>query len=275
MVSVIVVSFNTRELLRACLGSVETHHEVIVVDNASIDGSAEMVAQDFPNVTLVRNHENVGFGVANNQGIALAMGDLVLLLNSDAEAQPGSIDLLAKSISEGVVAAGGKLVHSDGRLQESAAGALTLWVVACEQLYLERMFRSYWKSSRLPKGGEVEQVMGACLMMRPVEMFDERFFLYCEDTELCKRLRHHGRIQYVPEAVFVHHLGSSSKSNPSTGVMRYNWGKELYFRLHHGTAAWLTCLLLDRLGALLRCIVKPRTFLPVLFAHIQPGNWNR
>ncbi len=271
MVSVIVVSFNTCALLRACLASIESHHEVIVVDNASADGSADMVEAEFPRAILIRNQDNRGFGAANNQGLAVAKGELILLLNSDAEALPGAIDVLAGAIGD-AVAAGGKLVHPDGRLQESAAGDLTLQVVACEQLYLERLARLYWKSSGLPNGGEVEQVMGACLMMRPIERFDERFFLYCEDTELCKRLRRHGRILYMPQAEFVHHLGASSKSNRWLSVARYNWGKELYFEIHHGNGARFACFLLNRLGAFLRCFVKPRTFLRVLFARIRPPN---
>jgi len=275
MISVIVVSFNTRELLRACLLSIEPHHEVIVVDNASSDGSADMVAREFPHAVLIQNSENRGFGAANNQGMAVAKGDALLLLNSDAEARPGAIDTLAAVLVDDVVAAGGKLVHPDGRLQESAAGLLTLWVVLCEQLYLERVFRSYWRSKHLPAGGEVEQVMGACLMLRPVEQFDERYFLYCEDTDLCRRLRNHGRILYVPAAEFVHHLGSSSKANRWLGVVRYNWGKELYFSIHHGQPARFACWLLNRLGALLRCFVKPQIFWHVLFAPIRPRTPNR
>jgi len=103
---------------------------------------------------------------------------------------------------------------------------------------------------------EVEQVMGACLMIRPVVRFDERFFLYCEDTDLCLRLRQHGRILYAPGAIFTHELGSSSPG-PSRwlGVARYNRGKELYFAIHHGPAACAVCWLLDRLGAFLRLVV--------------------
>lgn len=272
MVSVVVVSYNTRELLRACLSSIEAHHEVIVVDNASADGSAEMVAADFPRAILIRNQRNVGFGAANNQGMAAATGDLILLLNSDAEARPGAIDLLAKTIEPGKVACGGKLIHPDGRLQESSANALTLWVVFCEQLYLERIFKPYWRSAALPEGGEVEQVMGACLMMRPVEEFDERFFLYCEDTDLCRRLRTHGSIHYVPQAEFVHYLGASSSQKRWLAVARYNQGKELYFRIHYGLPAWLACFLMDRLGAFLRCLVKPRVFLRVLLAPVFGEN---
>jgi len=266
-ISVVVVSYNTRDLLRACLQSIETHHETIVVDNASADGSANMVAAEFPHVVLIRSDRNLGFGAANNRGMDVARGQFVLLLNSDAEAKPGAIDRLADALVEGVVAVGGKLLHPDGRLQESAAGPLTLWAVFCEQLYLERWFHAYWRSESLPNGGEVAQVMGACLMLRPVERFDERFFLYCEDTELCHRLRKHGRILYVPTAEFVHHLGASGSSARWRSVALYNRGKELYFAIHRGRLASVSCLLFDRLGALLRCFVKPKTFLRVLFAR--------
>jgi GT2 family glycosyltransferase len=101
---------------------------------------------------------------------------------------------------------------------------------------------------------EVEQVMGACLMVRRLERFDERFFLYCEDTELCRRLRRHGRIVWVPSSVFRHELGASSQKR-WLAVARYNRGKELYFSIHHGRFVSLVCFLLNRIGALLRVLV--------------------
>lgn len=91
-------------------------------------------------------------------------------------------------------------------------------------------------------------------MMRPVERFDERFFLYCEDTELCARLRRHGVILYVPDAEFVHELGASSSAGRWRSVARYNRGKELYFGIHHGSASMAACFLLNRLGAALRLV---------------------
>ncbi|MCW5941532.1 MAG: glycosyltransferase family 2 protein [Fimbriimonadaceae bacterium] len=264
-VSVVVVSFNTRDKLDRCLRAIEPHHEVIVVDNASEDGSPEMVEADHPRARLIRNETNRGFGAANNQGIDLASNPLVLLLNSDAYAEPGAIDRLAESFQDdAVVAAGGRLLNPDGSLQNSSANALTLWAVFCEQTLLEKawpgspVLSPYWNTRdlvrRLDENAETEQVMGACLMMRPVERFDERFFLYCEDTDLCRRLRRHGRIVYVPRAVFVHELGSSSGVNRWRAVARYNRGKELYFRIHHGRPAAFVCWLLDRMGAALRWV---------------------
>lgn len=261
-VSIVIVSFNTKDQLRRCLGAIGDGFETIVVDNASSDRSGDMVEAEFPQVRLIRNVENVGFGPANNQGTDAASGDLVLYLNSDCYPESGSIQtLVAVFDNPGVVAAGGRLLNPDGSLQPSSANRLTLWAVFCEQTYLERLFPSsrflspYWNSERHEHAAEVEQVMGACLMIRKgLERFDERFFLYCEDTELCYRLRRHGKILYVPEAPFVHELGSSSGKMRWRAVALYNRGKELYFSIHHGWFAWAVCLKLNRLGALSRLL---------------------
>ena len=265
-VSVIVVSYNTRDLLRRCLSALTDVHEVVVIDNASSDGSAEMVSQDFPAVTLIRNEINRGFGAANNQGLEVMSGDVALLLNSDAFPSEGAISRLGAVMNDDRwIACGGRLQNPDGSTQNSCSSKLTLWAVICEQSLLEkllpnsRLFSPYWQTQRLMgKSGEVhevEQVMGACLMMRPVERFDDDFFLFCEDTELCRRLRRHGEIAWVKDAVFTHELGASSTGARWTSVARYNRGKELYFLKHHGRAAMAFCWYLDRKGALLRLIL--------------------
>lgn len=261
--SVIVVSYNTCDLLRRCLASLGDAHEVIVVDNASQDGSAEMVAREFTDVKLIANPVNVGFGSANNQGLDAMTGDVALLLNSDAFPQPGAITRLCEVMEKSDwVACGGHLKNPDGSTQSSCSNELTLWAVICEQSLLEkifpnsRLFSPYWMTRRLMSEPgdvhEVEQVMGACLMMRPVERFDEDFFLYCEDTELCRRLRRHGKIAWVKDAEFTHELGASSSTTRWTSIARYNRGKELYFLKHHGRGAMGFCWYLNRHGALLR-----------------------
>lgn len=280
MVTVVVVSFNTKDKLRRCLGCIEPQHEVIVVDNASVDGSADMVATDFPHVTLIRNTENLGFGEANDQGFAAASGEAVLFLNSDAYAFPGAIEALASAVVDDVAAVGGRQLNLDGSLQESSANELTLWAVLCEQFYLDkvlkgsRTFNPYWNSRSFETTSECLQVMGATLMVnrrliqekadaafRPWApgivhegIFDPRYFLYCEDTDLCRRLRTLGRILYVPDAKFTHELGSSSLKDRWRSVARYNRGKELYFQIHHGFVSAIGCWMLDRLGALLRLV---------------------
>lgn len=280
---VVIVSYNTKEHLRACLQSLAEADEIIVVDNASRDGSPEMVATDFPHVRLIANTANRGFGAANNQGLDAMSSEIALLLNSDATATPGAIATLKRIMADpAVVACGGQLQFPDGRVQASCCAPLTLWAVACEQFLLEKAFPSsqvfspYWLTHRLlaqgPGPHPVAQVMGACLCLRKVERFDEQFFLYCEDTELCHRLARHGEILYVPEAVFTHALGASSAGTRWQAVARYNRGKELYFKLHHGAFASFVAWKLNREGALLRllgylglCLVRPRRAWP----HVQ------
>lgn len=266
MVTVIVVSYNCREHLRKCLVSLK-NVEVIVVDNASSDGSPEMVAAEFPQVKLIQNRSNLGFGAANNRGLEEARGDLVLFLNPDAVAAQDSIGTLEKFMSgkPECVACGGSLWFENGRLQESACNRLTMWAVFCEQTYLEKLFKHselfspYWVSWRCADACKVAQVMGACLMMRRVNgeflRFDENFFLYCEDTELCERLSSHGEIWYVPAARFIHALGTASAKDRWRSVAYYNRGKELFFSIHRGKVQSAICFLLNRLGALCRLTI--------------------
>lgn len=262
-----IVSYNTRALLDEALSALGQEHEVIVVDNASRDGSAEMVRERHPHVRLIESERNLGFGAGHNLALAAASAPLVLLLNSDARPLPGSISRLLEVMGDPSIAAcGGRLEFPDGRTQNSCCSALTLWAVFCEQTMLEKAFPSsplfspYWQNRRLMKRpGEVfdvEQVMGACLLFRRQERFDEDYFLYVEDTDLCLRLRRHGRIVWVKDAPFIHALGASSEgAGRAAAVARYNRGKELYFRKHRGRLAALVCLQLNRLGALLRLTI--------------------
>lgn len=267
-VSVIVVTHNSEKDISLCLDSVGDQRQVIVVDNASTDGTVEIVESRFPKATLIRNRTNRGFGAANNQGLEAAECELVLLLNPDAIAHEGAIQTLAYTFQEHpyVVACGGRLENPDETLQESACTRLTLWAVFCEQTLLEKLFPNsellspYWVSRRLIRSGDrafhsVEQVMGACLMFRNDRIrFDERFFLYCEDTDFCRRLKQSGEILYVPSARFTHRLGSSSAATRYRAIRYYNRGKELYFLIHSGPAAAVVCFMLNRFGAMLRLV---------------------
>jgi N-acetylglucosaminyl-diphospho-decaprenol L-rhamnosyltransferase len=265
MVSVIVVSYNCKNDLRKCLQSLRDV-EVIVVDNASSDGSAGMVGEEFSSVKVIRNDANVGFGAGNNRGLDIAGGEFALLLNPDAVASEGAISALEHFMQSKpkCVACGGSLWFQNGRLQDSACNRLTLWAVFCEQTYLEKLFKHspvlsrYWVSWRCGEPCRVAQVMGACLLMRRVDgeflRFDERFFLYCEDTELCERLSKRGEIWYVPDARFTHALGASSEDKRWRSVAYYNRGKELFFEVHRGRVAAAACLSLNRFGACIRLL---------------------
>lgn len=263
-VTAIIVSYNTLGPLRQCLASIVPQvKEVIVVDNASRDGSVAMVSAEFPTVNLIASDKNLGFGAANNVGIRVAQNEVVLFLNSDAKAMPGAVaELLEVLVGEGVMATGGRLEFEDGTLQPSCCSSLTLGAVFREQFLLEgvlhrlKIGRPYWLSADLVAKGEgpfeVEQVMGACLMMRKGLEFDESYFLYCEDTELCRRIRKLGKILYVPKAKFVHELGASSTGNRWWSIAMYNRGKEHYFQQTGGSGARWICWLYNRKGAALR-----------------------
>ena len=186
-ITVIVVTYNSADTIERCITSLPADAEVFVVDNASGDGTADFVERRFPNATVVRNESNLGFGVANNLGLTLARGDFALLLKPDAWAKcADSIATLADFLTDtpGAVACGGRLELPTGQPHESACRRLSLWAVFCEQTYLEKLFPFYWVSLRhLRKSAapvRVDQVMGACLMMRRIDgafiRFDERFF---------------------------------------------------------------------------------------------------
>lgn len=282
-VSVIIVNYNTVDDLRRCLKSLP-EVPTVVVDNASTDGSGAMVQQGFPRVALVQSFVNRGFGRACNEVLPHCTTPYALILNADIEATPGAIERLVEVMdaSPGAVACGGKLANPDGSLQPSCSKRLTLWNVFLEQSGLSKLFprsrffgsyfMTWWDhASTRP----VEQVMGACLMLRrgpdgEFPLFDPRFFLYCEDTELCHRLRARGDILYVHDAVFRHALGASGRAARAEMVSLYNRGKELYFLIHSGKHVAFACRLLAILGALLRLplgLVRPekgRVFFRVL-----------
>ncbi|MEP0765819.1 MAG: glycosyltransferase family 2 protein [Fimbriimonadia bacterium] len=282
-VSVIIVNHNTVEDLRRCLQSLP-EVPTVVVDNASTDGSGAMVRQEFPRVALVQSFVNRGFGRGCNEVLPHCTTDYALILNPDIEVSPGAIERLVEVMDAHptAVACGGKLVYPDGSLQPSCARRLTLWHVFLEQSGLSKLFpRSRFFGSYFMTWWDhattrpVEQVMGACLMLRrgpdgEFLLFDPRFFLYCEDTELCHRLRERGEILYVHDAVFRHALGASGRAARAEMVSLYNRGKELYFLIHRGKAAARACRLLAITGALLRLplglvrLEKGRVFLRVL-----------
>jgi GT2 family glycosyltransferase len=230
ILSVIVVSWNTREILRGCLESLRGHlaalpNEVIVIDNGSKDGSDEMVRSTFPEMRLIANAENRGFGSANNQGMAVARGEFFLLINSDARLVDAGtprrlVQLLRERPSLGVV--GPRLVFEDGRLQSSANWFPSVARLACEELgvYLfwprktraERFLGGYWDHA---EEREVDWLVGACLMVRrrvfeETGGFDPNMFLYGEEVEWCHRIRERGwTILFAPVGEVVH-LGHAS-----------------------------------------------------------------
>jgi asparagine synthase (glutamine-hydrolysing) len=230
-VSVIIVNWNTRQLLHDCLSSIDEHlaavdHEVIVVDNDSSDGSPDMVEEEFPHVRLIRNTENVGFGRANNQAMREARGEWLLLLNSDTVLLDGSVGELFESVrnTPDLGVAHCRLILPDGRLQHTAYRFPSVPLAVVEDLGLYKLLPSkiagklllagYWDYS---EERDVDWVAGAFMLLprhvfEETQGFDERLFMYGEDMEWAYRIRERGwRIRYYPTASIKHFDHSSSE----------------------------------------------------------------
>jgi GT2 family glycosyltransferase len=267
-ISVVVVSFNTRNLLRDCLNDLRKEiegisNEVFVVDNVSRDGSAEMVEAEFPEVKLVRSSVNLGFAGANNQAFKLATGRYIVLLNSDAFLKPmamrRSIDYMDADPRIGL--GGARLIGADGAWQASCRmfpsplnDFLSLSGLAAKfpkSRFFGRQDRT-WANQDEP--ADADWVPGAYSIIRrsvldQVGHFDEQFFLYYEEVDLCKRIKQAGyAVRYWPDVVVVHLGGESSKTITSltmskSGAQLELWRMRsafLYYRKHHGPVAWLT-----------------------------------
>lgn len=254
-VAVVIVNWKVRDLLRACLRSVfsagglaEGEFEVIVIDNDSRDGSVEMLLTEFPEVRLVANSDNVGFGAANNQAMAMTAAPILLLLNPDTVVLNGALaGMVARLERETDLAIlGCRLLNGDGSLQRWTGGSFpNLRNVACHYLFLDRLLPRAWRPSPLylnddvPRPIDVDWVSGACLAVRRSALdntlFDPRFFMYAEDMELCHRMIRTGwRVSYDPSFSIIHYQGASIQQQ-TTGIMLSSLkGPRYFFLLTHG-----------------------------------------
>ncbi|HEV7502739.1 MAG TPA: glycosyltransferase family 2 protein [Vicinamibacteria bacterium] len=249
-VGAVVVSFNTRDHLLRCLESLYAHAgqpvRAVVVDNASTDGSAEAARARFPDTLVIANETNLGFSRANNIGLRAVGAEYALVLNSDCEIAPGGLAALCAVLEArpdvGIV--GPRTVGTDGRAQVSFGPALT---PAAE-----------WRQGRLVRGvkageagalrraelraareSEPDWISASCFLARrkaldAVHGFDESFFLYEEDVDLCLRVRQAGwRIVYTPSATVVHHLGRSMEQAPALARLEYHRSHLRFYRKHN------------------------------------------
>jgi len=254
--SIIIVNWNAADLLRQCLQSLREsddhlEKEIIVIDNASTDGSVEMVRREFPEVRLICNPENMGFAPANNQGIEISQGQYVLLLNSDARILPGALDALVGFLAAhpAVGAVGPALVNPDGSFQVSCHPILTPWREFWRLLFLDHLVplaRYPFRRWGYEDPREVDVIKGACLLLRrqalkQVGLLDEGYFMYSEEMDLCYRLARAGwRIYWVPEARVVH-LGGGSSCLMAEEMYVELYRSKIHFQRKFGGArrAWL------------------------------------
>lgn len=278
--SVIIVSFNTRELLEKCLtsvyqsivaGGLSQDSEVIVVDNASRDASPQMIEKKFPQVRLIKNPKNLGFAAGNNQGIKSAKGDYYLLLNSDTVLRKDTLKLLLgemkKNASLGVI--GCKLLNKDNTIQPSAGffpdlTRVFLWMTFLDDL-LSRFLsiRPYHVENRnfYHKIQEVDWVTGACFLIsrKAVEkagLLDEKIFMYGEEVEWCYRIKYAGfRVEYYPQASIYHYKGQSSVKSEGAGIDQEYLAIIYFYKKHQQGWKLPAVRLLLASGALLRLFV--------------------
>jgi len=246
--SIIILNWNTRALLRECLHSLHreamTDNEIIVVDNASTDGSPQMVQDSFPQVKLLTNTHNLGFTIANNQGMKIAQGRYILLLNSDTLASRAALDALVQFMDNhpDVGACSPRLLRPDGTPQPYAFGKDPtpgyLFARGFNQIILRRHLHNWG----IDKPLAVDWVSGACLMVRrevieQVGGLDENIFMYFEDNDWCLRIRKAGwKVFYVPQAEITHIGGQSLNQNPKARQAYYQ-SLAYFYDKHYGVIA--------------------------------------
>jgi len=267
VLSIAIVNYRKGPLLLACLDSIyktvgDLTVEVVVVDNASCDGIADVLPTRYPQSRLILNSANLGFAKATNQAIATAQGSYILLLNPDTVVMQGALQTLVGYLegNPDAGAVGPQLVGPGGAIQLSCRSfpsystaffghyaLLTRWFP--RNPFSRRYLLSDWDHGTVR---EVDWVSGACLMTRRdvlerAGLLDEHFFLFNEDVDLCKRMRDAGwKVVYVPEARVIHHIGASQEKVPSALVIARHRGMVHYYRKHLRRG-----LLWDRLVALL------------------------
>jgi N-acetylglucosaminyl-diphospho-decaprenol L-rhamnosyltransferase len=261
--SVSIVNTNSRELLLACLGSLgDTDAEVVVLDNASEDGSVAAVRERFPEVRIIEQKHRAGFGANHNTVISATSGRYVYVLNEDTTSDDWAFDRIVAYLEAHprVAALGPRLVYPDGRLQDSAwrfptplvstVGLATLGKVGVTQ-------------SRGREPREVDWVMGAALVLRraaldEVGLFDEEFFLYSEEVDLQARLRRAGwEVHYFPEATVVHHESQFSAGIPERRINEMWRSRHRYWRKHHSGAGARVAALATGAQYALRAALAP------------------
>ncbi|MEW5983331.1 MAG: glycosyltransferase family 2 protein [Acidobacteriota bacterium] len=267
--AIVIVSFNTRPELEDCLASIAAHppstsYEIIVVDNASADGTPDVLRIRWPEVRLIAAGRNLGFAGANNLGIRGADSEFVLLLNSDTIVRPQSLDRLLDQLvrDPSVSAAGPRLVDGRGRTELSFGAMIAPLAEVRQKLLVTLHERGVepvsWYVRRLTsRPSYPDWISGACLLVRRADaleagLLDERYFLYAEDVDFCAALRGLGkRLRFSPEAEVVHLRGRSRRQRASATERAYRESQLAFYAKHH-----------PRWVAVLRLYLKVRGKLP-------------
>ena len=268
-VSVVIVTYNSRSDIDRCLESLRQHGgsaplEIVVVDNHSTDGTAAAVRERWPSVPVIGVGSNVGFARANNIGVRQTTGELILFLNPDTEVRPGALDRLIAALTarSDAAVAGPRLLDTSGR-PELSFGAMMGPLAELRQKVLVQGHDKGWplvtahvrRLTGAPR--DVDWVSGACLLAWRADaeaagLFDERYFMYAEEVDLCAAIRARGRaVLFVPEAEVVHVRGRSGAAAPGATAAAYRASHVAFYEKHR--PAW---------APILRAYLKLRGLLP-------------
>jgi N-acetylglucosaminyl-diphospho-decaprenol L-rhamnosyltransferase len=241
--SIVITNYNGKEFLKACLSSIQENLlssdvETIMIDNSSSDGSPEFVRENFPGVKLIHNHQNLGYAKANNQGIKEARGEFILLLNPDTVILPRAMDILRDEmrLNPTVGAVGPALLSGKNRFQVSFGREITFYHELLQKSLLNHFYRR--KLKKMKKKREVGWLSGACILARKrvldeVGFFDEDFFLFFEDIDLCRRIREKGwKLIFIPQAEIFHAGGGSTAKLKRLSLYHYRQSQITYYTKH-------------------------------------------
>jgi hypothetical protein len=254
-VSIIIVNYNTRKYLGSCIRSIsdavgELNYEVIVVDNNSNDGSVGFIQKKFPKIKLLVNAENIGYARANNQGLKLACGNFVLLLNPDTvildNAIQKMIDHATKNSDVGII--GCRVLNPGNKLQWDSCGSyLTLLTLFFREVGLEKLFsRCHFFDQRLMRcwqrdySRSIDWVSGVCMLVRreiigEIGALDERYFAYIEDMDFCRRAQQRGwKIFFLHNAEILHDSAASWRKSPGKHLFTSLMSERAYIEKHYG-----------------------------------------
>ncbi len=262
--SIIIVNWNVSDYLDRCLRSIEENvrgvtYEVIVVDNASDDGSVAMVSEKHTDVAVIANRSNAGFCRGNNQGLEASQGENFILLNPDTEVRSGAMEAMVKFLREhpGVGVVGPKILSPDDLYMPNGSMFPSVWrelyrSFGFHHLIKQRYERDEFGRDDLDVEAEVDVVCGACLMGRrkvfeKIGGLDEKLFMYFDETDFCRRVKEAGwKVWYVPEARIFHHWMKSVRRDYIAAARRMSRSRYLYFKKHHGILAAMVLRLLNQ-----------------------------